>query len=293
MTKPLDELIALLRLERLDEDRFRGASQDPGWGTVFGGQVLGQALSAAIETVAPDRRVHSLHAYFLRPGDVARPIVYAVDRIREGRAFTTRRVVASQGGPAIFIMACSFQLAEPGVEHQAEMPPAPAPETVPTEQERLAPFLTTAPDAVRSSLLAEGPFEIRTADQIGDDPFRPTRGEPRRLTWMRAVDALPDEPALHACLLAYVSDYHFATTALAPHGISWLSPAVQLASIDHAVWFHRPFRCDDWLLHAIDSPTAQAARGLVRGEVFTRDGRLVASTAQEGLIRARASTVGP
>jgi acyl-CoA thioesterase-2 len=288
MTKPLDELIALLRLERLDENRFRGQSQDPGWGTVFGGQVLGQALSAAIETVSADRRVHSLHAYFLRPGDVALPIVYAVDPIRDGRSFSTRRVVANQGGAAIFTMGCSFQLDEPGVEHQAEeMPPAPAPETLPTEQERLAPFLTTAPDRVRNLLLAESPFEIRTTDQIGDDPFRPARGEPRRLTWMRALAALPDEPALHACLLAYVSDYHFATTALAPHGISWLSKSVQLASIDHVMWFHRPFRCDDWLLHAIESPTAQAARGLVRGSIFTRDGRLVASTAQEGLIRPR------
>ena len=287
MTKPLDDLVALLRLERLEENRFRGESQDPGWGTVFGGQALGQALSAAIETVAPDRHVHSLHAYFLRPGDVTQPIVYEVDRIRDGRAFTTRRVVANQGGPAIFAMECSFQVEEPGAEHQVAMPPAPAPETLPTEQERLAPFLTTAPEKVRALLLAERPFEIRTADQIGDDPFAPARGEPWRLTWMRAIGALPDQPALHACLLAYVSDYHFATTALAPHGLSWLSPSVQLASIDHVMWFHRPFRCDEWLLHAIESPTAQAARGLVRGSVFTRDGRLVASTAQEGLVRSR------
>jgi len=287
MAKPLDDLLALLRLERLEENLFRGESQDPGWGTVFGGQALGQGLSAAIETVAADRRVHSLHAYFLCPGDVARPIVYEVDRIRDGRAFTTRRVVANQGGPAIFAMSCSFQIDEPGVEHQAAMPPAPAPETLPTEQQRLAPFLTTVPDRVRTHLLAERPFEIRTVDQIGDDPFAPVRGEPRRLTWMRAVGALPDQPALHACLLAYVSDYHFGTTALAPHGLSWLSPSLQLASIDHVMWFHRPFRCDDWLLHAIDSPTAQAARSLVRGSVFTRDGRLVASTAQEGLIRSR------
>jgi acyl-CoA thioesterase-2 len=286
MAKPLDDLVALLRLERLEENRFRGESRDPGWGTVYGGQALGQALSAAIETVPADRRVHSLHAYFLRPGDVARPIIYEVDRIRDGRAFTTRRVVANQGGPAIFAMSCSFQVEEPGVEHQMAMPPAPAPETLPTEQQRLAPFLTAAPEAVRALLLAERPFEVRTADQIGDDPFAPARGEPRRLTWMRAIDALPEQPALHACLLAYVSDYQFATTALAPHGISWLSPSVQLASIDHVMWFHRPFRCDDWLLHAIESPTARAARGLVRGAVFTRDGRLVASTAQEGLIRS-------
>jgi acyl-CoA thioesterase-2 len=287
MAKPLDDLLALLRLERLEDDRFRGGSQDPGWGTVFGGQVLGQALSAAIETVAADRRVHSLHAYFLRPGDVTRPIVYAVERIREGRSFNTRRVVASQGGPAIFAMSCSFQIDEPGFEHQAAMPPAPAPETLPTDQQRLAPFLTAAPDAVRALLLAERPFEVHTADDTGDDPFAPALAEPRRLTWIRAVDTLPDEPALHACLLAYVSDYQFATTALAPHGLSWLNPSLQLASIDHVMWFHRPFRCDDWLLHAIESPTAAAARGLVRGLIFDRDGRLIASTAQEGLIRSR------
>jgi acyl-CoA thioesterase II len=287
MAKPLDDLVALLRLERLEENRFRGQSQDPGWGTVYGGQALGQALSAAIETVTADRRVHSLHAYFLRPGDVSRPIVYEVERIRDGRSFTTRRVVADQGGPAIFAMSCSFQVDEPGFEHQAPMPPAPAPETLPTEQQRRAPFLTSAPEAVRALLLGERPFEARTADQTGDDPFAPAPGEPRRLTWLRAVDTLPDDLALHACLLAYVSDYQFATTALAPHGASWLSPSLQLASIDHVMWFHRAFRCDDWLLHAIDSPTAQAARGLVRGSIFDRAGRLVASTAQEGLIRAR------
>src|SRR5580765_6919909 len=231
MAKPLDDLIALLRLEQLEENRFRGESQDPGWGTVFGGQALGQALAAAIETVPQDRRVHSLHAYFLRPGDVARPIVYDVERIRDGRAFATRRVVANQGGPAIFAMSCSFQIDEPGFEHQSPMPPAPAPETLPTDQQRLAPFLTTAPAAVRAHLLADRPFEIRTLDEMGDDPFAPARGEPRRLTWMRAVGDLPEQPGLHACLLAYVSDYHFGTTALAPHGVSWLSPSVQLASI--------------------------------------------------------------
>jgi acyl-CoA thioesterase II len=287
MAKPLDDLVALLRLERLEENRFRGHSQDPGWGTVFGGQALGQALSAAIQTVPVDRQVHSLHAYFLRPGDVARPIVYEVERIRDGRSFATRRVVANQGAHAIFAMSCSFQVDEAGLEHQAAMPPAPAPETLPTEQQRAAPFLAAAPEAIRVRLLAERPFEIRTADQTGDDPFAPARGEPRRLMWMRTIDALPDEPALHACLLAYVSDYQFGTTALVPHGVSWMSPSVQLASIDHVIWFHRPFRCDDWLLHVIESPTGQAARGLVRGAVFTRDGRLVASTAQEGLIRSR------
>jgi acyl-CoA thioesterase-2 len=287
MAKPLDDLVALLRLERLEENRFRGESQDPGLGTVFGGQALGQALSAAIQTVAPGRQVHSLHAYFLRPGDAGRPILYEVDRIRDGRSFTTRRVVANQGGPAIFAMSCSFQGDEPGLQHQAAMPPAPAPETLPTEQERLVRLLAAAPEAIRAKLLAERPFEVRTADPTDDDPFAPAPREPRRLMWMRAVDVLPDESALHACLLAYVSDYGFMTTALAPHGLSWMSPSLQLASVDHVMWFHRPFRCDDWLLHVIESPTAQAARGFVRGTVFTRDGGLVASTAQEGLIRSR------
>jgi acyl-CoA thioesterase II len=287
MAKLLDDLVALLRVERLEENLFRGESQDPGWGTVFGGQALGQALWAAIQTVAADRRVHSLHAYFLRPGAVARPIVYEVDRIRDSRSFTTRRVVANQGGPAIFAMSCSFQIDEPGFAHQAAMPATSAPETLATEQERLAPFLAAAPDAIRAKLLAERPFEVRPVEQTSDDPFAPAPRAPRRLMWMRASGALPDEPALHACLLAYVSDYQFMLTALAPHGVSWMSPSLQLASIDHVVWFHRPFRCDDWLLHAIESPTAQAARGLVRGEVFTRDGRLIASTAQEGLIRSR------
>jgi len=287
MAKALDDLVALLRLERLEENLFRGDSQDPGWGTVFGGQALGQALAAAIETVVPERRVHSLNAYFLRPGDVARPIVYAVDRIRDGRSFTTRRVTANQGEEAIFAMSCSFQAEEPGFEHQAAMPPAPAPETLPTELQRLAPLFAGAPEAIRAKLLGDRPFDIRTADPIDADPFAPAPREARRLMWIRAADTLPDDPRLHACLLAYVSDYQFMTTALAPHGVSWISPAVQLASIDHVMWFHRPFRCDDWLLHAMDSPTAQATRGLARGAVYTRDGRLIASTAQEGLMRPR------
>jgi acyl-CoA thioesterase II len=288
MSAVLNDLIALLALERIEENLFRGQSQDPGWGTVFGGQVLGQALSAAVQTVPPDRRVHSLHAYFLRPGDVARPIVYDVDRIRDGRTFTTRRVVAVQGGRAIFNLSCSFQIDETGFEHQDAMPAAPAPETLPTEHERLRAVLAQVPGALRDKLLAERAFEVRTADPIDDNLVQPAPRAPERLMWMRAAGALPDDPALHAYLLAYVSDYSFMTTALAPHGTSWLSPTLQLASIDHVMWFHRPFRCDDWLLHVISSPTAQGARGLVRGAVFTRDGRLVASTAQEGLIRPRA-----
>jgi len=287
MLSPLEDLVSVLALERIEENLFRGQARDPGWGTLFGGHVLGQALSAAVQTVPADRRVHSLHCYFLRPGDVVRPIVYEVDRIRDGRAFTTRRVVAIQAGLPIFNMSASFQVDESGFEHQDTMPEAPPPESLPTDQDRLRQALAQLPNPLRDKLLADRPFEVRTADPIEDDPFRPAPRKPERFIWMRASGALPDDPALHAYLLAYVSDYSFMTTSLAPHGTSWMSPTIQIASIDHVMWFHRPFRCDDWLLHVIDSPSASGARGMVRGSVFTRDGRLAASTAQEGLIRPR------
>jgi acyl-CoA thioesterase-2 len=284
MSKVLDELVELLALERIEENLFRGPSQDLGWGTVFGGQVLGQALSAAAKTVPPERHVHSLHAYFLRPGDVARPIVYDVDRIRDGRSFTTRRVVAIQAGRPILNLSASFQIEEPGFSHQDPMPDAPPPESLPTEQERLASSLARLPEVVRDRATAERPFEMRTTDPV-DDPFAPAPRPARRLLWMRAVARLPDDPALHRTLLAYVSDFSFVGTALVPHGVTWASPGMQIASIDHVMWFHQPFRCDEWLLHVMESPAAHGARGLVRGQVFTQDGRLVASTAQEGLIR--------
>jgi acyl-CoA thioesterase-2 len=282
----LRELIELLALEPLERDLFRGRSQDLGWGTVFGGQVLGQALTAAARTVPPDRGAHSLHAYFLRPGDVRRPIVYEVDRIRDGRSFTTRRVVAVQGGEAIFDLAASFQVDEPGFEHQDAMPDAPPPESVPTEQERMARHLEALPPPLRERALAPRPFEIRPVDDR-DDPLHPTPRPPRRLVWLRTSGPVPNDPALHRALLAYASDYAFLGTALLPHGVTWLAPGVQVASLDHAVWFHRPFRTDEWLLHVVDSPVASGARGLVRGRVFTRGGVLVASTAQEGLLRRR------
>jgi acyl-CoA thioesterase-2 len=286
MTNVLEELVTLLALERIEENLFRGQSQDLGWGTIFGGQVLGQALSAAAKTVPHDRHVHSLHSYFLRPGDANKPVVYDVDRIRDGGSFTTRRVVAIQSGHAIFNLAASFQKLEGGFDHQDRMPDAPAPESCPTEQERFKRFLDRLPDFARGRALAERPFEIRTAD-IEDDPFHPTPAAPHRRVWLRAISALPDDPALHAYLLAYTSDHAFLTTSLLPHGATWLTPGMQVASLDHVMWFHRPFRVDEWLLHVIDSPTAHGARGLVRGRIFTRDGRLVASTAQEGLIRRR------
>lgn len=286
MSSVLDELVTLLALERIEENLFRGQSQDLGWGTVFGGQVLGQALSAAVQTVPPDRQVHSLHAYFLRPGDVKKPIVYDVDRIRDGSSFTTRRVVAIQSGQAIFNLACSFQREEEGFDHQDPMPEAPPPESCPTEQERLAKHAARLPRFLRERAMAKAPFEIRPVD-LEDDPFQPTPRPPSRAVWLKATGALPDDPALHAYLLAWASDHAFVTTALLPHGVTWLSPGMQVASLDHVMWFHGRFRVDDWLLHVIDSPRASGARGLVRGRVFTRDGRLVASTAQEGLVRQR------
>lgn len=286
MPQVLDELVKLLALERIEENLFRGQSQDLGWGTVFGGQVLGQALSAAVQTVPPERHVHSLHAYFLRPGDVTRPIVYDVDRIRDGGSFTTRRVVAIQNGKAIFNLAASFQAPEAGFEHRDAMPTAPPPSTVATEQERAAAWAHRLTPMLRERALAEHPFELRPV-AVADDPFAPSPRPPERMVWLRAVARLPDDPALHYYLLAYASDHSFLTTALLPHGVTWLSPGMQVASLDHVMWFHQPFRVDEWLLHVMDSPVAHGARGLVRGRVFTHDGRLVASTAQEGLIRRR------
>jgi len=286
MAAVLDELVTLLALERIEENLFRGQSQDPGWGTVFGGQVLGQALSAASQTVPPERHVHSLHAYFLRPGDAKRPIVYEVDRIRDGGSFTTRRVVAVQGGRAIFNLATSFQTPEPGFSHQDEMPSAPPPDELESEVERLRAVADKLPVVMRRRALAPRPFETRPTE-FDDDPSAPKRRPPARMAWLRAVDRLPDDPALHGYLLAYASDHAFITTALLPHGVPWFSESMQVASLDHVMWFHQPFRVDEWLLYAMDSPAAHGARGLVRGRVFTQDGRLVATTAQEGLIRER------
>ncbi len=283
MSTVLDDLVKLLALERIEENLFRGQSQDLGWGTVFGGQVLGQALSAAVQTVPRERSVHSLNAFFLRPGDVSRPIVYDVDRIRDGGSFTTRRVVAIQGGKAIFNLAASFQTLEAGFEHQDPMPEVPPPESAPTDQERM---MARMKPALRERAAAERPFEMRLLESI-DDPISPQPKPPERKVWLRTVARLGDDPALHQYLLAYASDHAFITTALLPHGKTWQSPGMQVASLDHVMWFHQPFRVDEWLLHVIDSPAAHGGRGLVRGRIFSSDGRLVASTAQEGLIRQR------
>ena len=285
MATVLDELIKLLSLERIEENLYRGQSQDLGWGTVYGGQVIGQALFAAMSTVPADRQVHSLHAYFLRPGDVNAPIVYDVDRSRDGSSFTTRRVKAIQHGHSIFDMSASFQKVEPGFDHQVDMPNVPPPEQVPTDQERLAAQGDKLPEFMRGRALAERPIEIRTVGE--PDVFLTGKHPPERFVWLKATHALPDTPALHQALLAYASDFSFITTSLKPHGVTWLTPGMQVASVDHAVWFHAPFRADEWLLHVMESPRASGARGLVLGRVYSRDGKLVASTAQQGLVRQR------
>ncbi|MGB1015148.1 MAG: acyl-CoA thioesterase II [Nannocystaceae bacterium] len=283
MTDVLANLVELLRLERIEENLFRGQSQDLGWGNVFGGQVLGQALSAAVQTVPTDRSVHSLHGYFLRTGDASKPIVYDVDCIRDGRSFTTRRVVAIQNGKAIFNLAASFQIQEPGFEHQDEMPEVAGPEGLLSERELFLKIADKIPEKLRERAFAERPIEIRPVKPV--NVLRPDVRPPHRAVWWRARGPLPDDPALHQYLLAYASDFYFLPTTMQPHGVSWRTPGMQVASLDHAMWFHRPFRIDEWMLYMIDSPSASHARGLARGRVFTRDGRLVATTAQEGLIR--------
>ncbi len=285
MSNVLDELVELLALEKLEHNLFRGQSQDLGWGLVFGGQVLGQALSAATQTVPSDRFVHSLHGYFLRPGIANKAIVYDVDRIRDGKSFATRRVVAIQDGRPIFNLSASFQREESSFEHQSTMPECEGPEGLKNQVEHWADRIDGVPKHFQSLVLAERPIELRPLDPV--DPLKPEARPPEHKIWVRANGALPNDVALQRYLLAYCSDFEFMISALRPHRATWLDPKMQVASIDHAMWFHRPFRMDEWLLHSIDSPSASGARGLVRGSFYSRDGQLVASTAQEGLIRKR------
>jgi acyl-CoA thioesterase-2 len=282
MNQLLDDLIKVMTLERLETDLFRGESRDIGSPQVFGGQVLGQALVAATAT-AENRAVHSLHAYFLRRGDFNSPIVYEVDRALDGKHFSSRRVVAIQHGRQIFNMSASFQLAETGLDHQISMPDVPQPETLLDLESYYREAAGKLPAAARRILEQKRPFEFRPVQ--APDQLRREKSAGLKYIWFRAVDRLADEEALHRCLLAYVSDFHLLDTALKPHGISMISANLVIASIDHAMWFHRSVRVDDWLLYAIDSPSASGARGFTRGSVFARDGRLVASAAQEGLIR--------
>ncbi|MDH4126344.1 MAG: acyl-CoA thioesterase II [Gammaproteobacteria bacterium] len=281
----LDDLITLLQLERIEDNIFRGESRDIGSAQVFGGQVLGQALSAAQHTV--DGRVaHSLHAYFLRRGDMQAPIVYEVDRARDGGSFSNRRVVAIQHGRPILNLAASFQNPEQGVQHQARMPDVPGPDDCRDIFETEWDQLQKMPEVMRRHMADKRAFEIRPAPQDGRDHM------PRKNVWLRTVDKLPAGLALHQNLLAYASDYELLGVSTLPHDLPFGTGSVIMASLDHALWFHRPMQIDEWLLYSMDSPNASGARGYARGQFFSRDGELIASTAQEGLVRVVTGVAG-
>jgi acyl-CoA thioesterase-2 len=284
MSQALDQLLAILDLETVEHNLFRGLSPQVGWQRVFGGQVIGQALVAAHRTVE-DRPAHSLHGYFLREGDPAVPIIYEVDRIRDGKSFSTRRVVAVQHGQAIFSMAVSFHSPEEGLEHQLPMPEVSPPEELPSEAELKERLMGHLPPQLKAYWERERPIEIRPVDL--SRYLSPEKRVPTQLVWIRANGALGDDAALNQCVLAYASDFTLLDTALIAHGRFVFDPALMLASLDHAIWFHRGFRADDWLLYAQDSPNSSAGRAFCRGTLFTREGVLVASTAQEGLVRER------
>lgn len=283
----METLLATLDLEPIEIDIFRGRSPQVGWQRVFGGQVIGQALMAAQRTIEAERHVHSLHAYFMRPGDPSVPIIYQVERIRDGSSFNTRRVVAIQHGKAIFALSCSFQIEEPGFEHQVAMLDVPAPETLLGEQQIKEQYLAHAPAGVRRYWQRERPIEIRPVSL--QHYFSRERLEPRQDVWVRATGKVPDDRLYQAAVLAYLSDMTLLDTSLYAHGTSIFDQSLQVASLDHAMWFHRPNKLDDWLLYTQDSPSASGARGLTRGSLFTRSGVLVASVAQEGLIRKKAN----
>lgn len=284
------DLLHLLELEPLEVNIYRGINRDLGTGRVFGGQVFAQALVAARRTVEAPREAHSVHGYFLRAGDLAAPIVYFVDRPRDGGSFTSRRVTAIQHGEAIFHLSASFHVNEPGLEHQATMPDVPPPESITSELEILRARASELPRNLVSVLTQDRPLDFRGV--VPTDPITHIPGEPLRQVWFRCIERLPDEPIVHQAVLAYASDYGMLPTALLPHDVSYRDPRLLLASLDHSLWMHQDFRADEWLLYCIDSPAAHGARGFVRGQVFTQDGRLVASVAQEGLMRVRTDKQG-
>ncbi len=285
MPSTIQDLVALLDLEPIEHDIYRGENRDIGTGRLYGGQVLAQALVAAQRTVDPDRPAHSMHGYFILAGDLTVPVVYFVDRLRDGGSFTTRRVTAIQHGNAIFNLSASFHRPEEGMEHQVDMPDVPAPEELPPELEVIREHAARIPESLRPILTQDRPLDFRLIDP--GDPFDPSPRPPRRSLWVRTVGDLGDDLLAHQAVLAYASDYGLLGAALNPHGVGFRDPDVLVASLDHSVWFHRPFRIDDWLLYVSESPVSAGARGFARGTFFTRDGRLVASTAQEGMIRRR------
>jgi acyl-CoA thioesterase II len=283
----MEKLVATLDLEKLEENLFRGTSPQIGWQRVFGGQVIAQALVAAYRTVDADRFIHSLHAYFMRPGDPSVPIIYQVERIRNGSSFNTRRVVAIQHGEPIFSMSASFQIEEDGYDHQMPAPKVPAPETLLSETQLQEAFLAKAPPMIRKYWQNKRPIEIKPvslAHYISNEKLAPNQD-----VWVRAVGDVPDDRCFQAAILAYLSDMTLLDTSLYAHGTTIFDPSIQVASLDHAMWFHRPCKLDDWLLYSQDSPSASGARGLTRGSIMTRDGVLIASVTQEGLIRKRAN----
>ncbi len=285
MSGQVDDLLHLLDLEPLEVNIYRGQNRDIGTGRVFGGQVFAQALVAARRTVDDAREAHSVHGYFILPGDLKAPIVYFVDRLRDGKSFTTRRVTAIQHGQAIFNLSVSFHIAESGPEHQDAMPMVPSPDSLSPELDLVRSMAAKIPEALRPVLTQERPIDFRPVTPI--DPFDPQKLPPIKHVWFRSYGPLPDDPILHQAVLAYASDHGLLGTALQPHGISPWARNVQLASLDHSLWMHRPFRVDEWLLYSMDSPVAAGARGFTRGSIYTADGTLVASVAQEGLMRVR------
>jgi acyl-CoA thioesterase-2 len=281
----VDQLTALLDVERIDTDLYRGPRQPGGVGRVFGGQVIAQALQAAQRSIEDDKAAHSLHAYFMRPGDENHPIIYRVVRDFDGRSFANRRVIAMQGGKPILNMTASFQAPAEGLHHQFDMPDVPGPDELQSERDLREAIRDEVPEKFRRFFLRARPIEIRPVNPR--NWFKPVKSEPVQSSWFRVVAPLPDDPALHRAMLTYATDMTLLGTCMLPHGVSWMTGDVQTASLDHAVWLHEPFRFDEWLLYTTDSPWAGHSRGFNRGRIYARDGRLVASVAQEGLVRLR------
>ncbi len=281
---PVADLVSLLDIERIEVNLFRGVSPDDGMRRVFGGQVIAQALVAAYRTVE-NRTCHSLHAYFIRPGDPTVPILYEVDRARDGKSFTTRRVVAIQHGEQILNLAASFQVAETGFSHQSKMPAVKMPDELKSEDELRALAKDHIPKEFQKQFARPRPIELKPVDPRA--MISPEKTEPKKQMWMRARANVGADVPLQQCLLAYASDMGILDTATKPHGVNWFTGGVQMASLDHSMWFHEPFNMSEWLLYSMDSPSASGARGFNRGEIFTERGVLVASVAQEGLMRPR------
>lgn len=281
--QPLNKIIETLDLEEIELNHYLATSPNEGWQRVYGGQVIGQALVAASRTVSTDRSAHSLHGYFLRAGDTDIPILYKVDRIRDGKSFTTRRVVAVQRGQAIFTMSISFQIDEEGLDHQFEMPDVLLPDALQTDEEIRQQQSKNWPAEFQDSFAGSTAIQVRPIDPV--DMLHPEPALPVQRCWMRCGEKLPDDPRIHQCVLAYLSDWSLLDTATRPHAVSFMQDNVQVASLDHAMWFHRPFRADEWLLYDQDSPSANGARGFNRGLIYNLAGELVASTTQEGLVR--------